>query len=266
MANNQSLTTAAKIRAFPWYFSGQATNVVFVILTWFGGILPLFLNALGFTKMQIGVALSIPFFFSLLSLLVVGWVVRRGVKRIFLWCFGMRTMVTALLCLAPWILVRYGVSAAFIWVLWVTAAFSFCRAVGETGFLPWVREIIPNHLRGKTDAINAIVCGVFSLAAAWGASLVLKYVHGLSGYSLLVALSVPFGLISLFAFTMIPGGRSVRAEIDPAGWGQDLLAVLKDRNFLNYEGGIGLFTLAIFGLSFTPLYMQDQVGLRADRC
>lgn len=263
--HTQLLTTTDKIRAFPWYFGGQAANVVFILLTWFGGILPLFLNALGFTKMQIGVVLSLPFFFSLLSLLVAGWVVRRGVKRIFLWCFGTRTIVTALLGVAPWILVRHGVSAVFIWVLGVTAAFSFCRAVGETGFLPWAREIIPNHLRGKTDAINSIICGVFSLAAAWGASLVLKYVHGLNGYSLLVFLSVPFGLISLFAFTTIPGGRPVRAEIDPAGWGRDLLAVLKDRNFLCYEGGIGLFTLALFGLSFTPLYMQGQVGLRADQ-
>ncbi|MCG2660109.1 MAG: hypothetical protein L6437_07690 [Kiritimatiellae bacterium] len=201
MAHNQSLTTAEKIRAFPWYFGGQATTVVFIILTWFGGILPLFLNALGFSKTQIGVILSVPWFFSLLSLLVAGWVVRWGVKRIFLWCFGARTIVTALLGAAPWILLRYGLSAAFIWVLGVTVAFSFCRAVGETGFLPWAREMIPNRLRGKTDAVNAIICGVFSLVTVWGASLVLKYVHGLNGYSLLVFLSVPFGLISLFAFT-----------------------------------------------------------------
>lgn len=265
MTHNQPLTTVEKIRAFPWYFGGQATNVVFIILTWFGGILPLFLNALGFSKTQIGVILSLPWFFSLLSLLVMGWVVRRGVKRVFLWTYGVRTVVTVLLGTAPWVLVRYGVSAAFVWVLWVTVAFSLCRAVGETSFLPWAREMIPNNLRGKTDAVNAIICGVFSLVTAWIASLVLKYVHGLSGYSLLVFLSVPFGVIALFAFAMIPGGRPVRAEIDPAGWGQNLLAVLKDRNFLCYEGGIGLFTLALFGLSFTPLYMQDQVGLRADQ-
>ncbi|MFA5043836.1 MAG: MFS transporter [Kiritimatiellia bacterium] len=265
MAPNQSLTTAEKIRAFPWYYGGQAANVVFIILTWFGGILPLFLNALGFTKMQIGVALSLPFFFSLFSLLVAAWVVRRGVKRVFIRCFGLRTIITALLGVAPWILVRYGVSAAFIWVLGVTAAFSLCRVVGDTSFLPWAREIIPNHLRGKTDAVNSIICGVFSLLTAWGASLVLKYVHGLNGYSLLVFLSIPFGLISLFTFSMIPGGRPVQVEVDSTGWSSNFLAVIKDRNFLLYEGGIGLFCLAVYGLSFNPLYMQDQVGLRADQ-
>ena len=265
MAHNQSLTTTEKIRAFPWYFGGQATNVVFVLLTWFGGILPLFLNALGFSKTQIGVILSLPWFFSLLALLVSGWVVRRGVKRIFLWCFGARTVVTVLLGIAPWVLVRYGLSAAFIWVIGVSAAFSFCRAVGETGFLSWAREIIPNHLRGKTDAVNSIICGVFSLVAALGSSLVLKYVHGLNGYSLLVFLSIPFGLIALFAFAMIPGGRPVRVEVDSTGWANNFLAVIKDRNFLLYESGVGLFSLAVFGLSFMPLYMQDQVGLRADQ-
>jgi len=265
MTPNQSLTTADKIKAFPWYYGGQATNVVFAILTWFSGILPLFLNALGFSKTQIGVILSLPWFFSLLALLVSGWVVRRGVKRIFIWCFGARTIVTVLLGLTPWVLVRYGVSVAFVWVLSVTVAFSLCRAVGETGFLSWSREIIPNQLRGKTDAVNSIICGIFSLVTAWGASLALKYVHGLNGYSLLVFLSVPFGLISLVAFAMTPGGRPVRVEMASTGWANNFLAVMKDRNFLFYEGGIGLFCLAVFGLSFMPLYMQDQVGLRADQ-
>jgi len=265
MAHNQSLTTAEKIQAFPWYFAGQATNVVFVILTWFGMILPLFLDAMGFSKTQIGVVLSLPWFFSLFSLLVAGWVIRCGVKRIFLYCYSARTVITVLLGVAPWVLVRYGISATFIWVIGVSAAFSLCRAVGEIGFLPWAREMIPNHLRGKTDAVNSIFCGVFSLLTVWGSSLVLKYIHGLHGYSLLVFLSIPFGLIALFAFAMIPGGRPVRVEVDSTGWAHNFMAVLKDRNFLLYEGGIGLFSLAVFGLSFLPLYMQGQVGLSADQ-
>jgi len=120
--------------------------------------------------------------------------------------------------MAPWVLLRYGFSAVFIWVIGVSAAFSLCRAVGETSFLPWAREMIPNHLRGKTDAVNTIICGVFSLVTSLGSSLVLKYVHGLNGYSLLVFLSIPFGLIALFAFAMIPGGRPVRVEVASTGW------------------------------------------------
>ncbi|MCG2660110.1 MAG: MFS transporter [Kiritimatiellae bacterium] len=64
---------------------------------------------------------------------------------------------------------------------------------------------------------------------------------------------------------MIPGGRPVRVEVSSAGWVNNFLAVMKDRNFLLYEGGIGLFCLAVSGLSFMPLYMQGQVGLRADQ-
>lgn len=262
--HDRPLTTAAKIRAFPWYFGAQGANVVFIILTWFGGILPLFLSALGFSKTQIGVVLSLPWFFSLISLVAAGWVLRWGVKRIFLWCLGLRTIVTALLTVAPLILARYGVSSAFAWVFAVAAAFAFFRAVGETGFLPWAREIIPNHLRGKTDAVNAIICGILSLLTALGASLALKYAHGLSGYNLLFLFSVPFGLVSLVLFAMAPGGRPVRAELDAGAWGARIAAVLKDRNFLFYEGGIGLFNLALFGLSFLPLYMSDQVGLTTD--
>ncbi len=265
MAQNSLLTTADKIRAFPWYFGGQAGNVVFTIVTWFGGILPLFLNALGFSKTQIGVVLSLPWFFSLFSLLVSGWVVRRGVKRIFVWFFSARTMVTVLLGVAPWIMQRYGLSVTFIWVISVSASFSFCRVVGETGFFHWEREIIPDHLRGKTLAVTTIISGICTLIIYWVSSLVLKYVPGLNGYSLLVLIGIPFGLISAFAFAMIPGGRPVRVEPVSTGGLNNLLAVMKDRNFLIFEGGIGLFILAVSGIAFTPLYMQSQVGLRADQ-
>ena len=37
------ITTAQKVRALPWYYSGQGANVVFILLTWFGPILLLFL-------------------------------------------------------------------------------------------------------------------------------------------------------------------------------------------------------------------------------
>ena len=265
MARNQSLTTADKIHAFPWYFGGQASNVVFIFLTWFGAILPLFLNALGFSKTQIGIVLALPWFFSLLSLLVSGWVVRLGVKRVFVIFYGARTVVSVLLGIAPWILLRYGLSATFVWVISVSAAFSLCRTVGETGFFQWEREIIPNYLRGKTQAVSTIICGVCTLLASWGSSLLMKYVPGLNGYSLLVFLSIPFGLITVFAFAMLPGGDPVRMEPVSPGRLNNLLAVMKDRNFLFFEGGVGLFSAAVFGITFTPIYMQEQLGLRADQ-
>lgn len=261
----QNITTVQKIRAFPWYYGGQTANVVFVLLTWFGPVLPLFLNDLGMNKSKIGVILAIPFFCSLLSLLVSEWVLRLGVKKVFLWGYGIRTFITIGLCAAPAVLHWAGVSAVFIWVTVISLGFSICRAIGETGFLPWSREFIPNHLRGKTDGINSIVCGVVSLGTSLMSALVLKYILGVSGYIMLILLSLPFGLLSVLTLAMVPGGKPVKVEPDRKGFWTDLRALLGDRNFLCYEAGMAGYSLAILGLSFLPLFMLGEVGLGADR-
>ncbi len=261
----QPISTAAKIRSFPWYYGAQASNVVFILLTWFGPVLPLFLNALGMSKSQIGLILAIPFFCSLLSLLVSGWVLRRGLKRVFLWGYGLRMAITAGLLAAPLILGKYGVGATVLWVAVVSLGFSVCRAIGETGFIAWSREFIPNPLRGKTDAMNAIVCGVVSLATSLLASVALAAITGITGYRLLVLVSLPFGLVSVLAFAMVPGGQPAAVEPERPGYWASFRAVLHDRNFWRFQAGLACYNMGILGLSFMPLYIQDQIGLGADR-
>ncbi|MCX6993663.1 MAG: MFS transporter [Kiritimatiellaeota bacterium] len=261
----QDITNVQKIRAFPWYYSGQAANIVFVLLSWFGPILPLFLDALGLTKTQIGLILAIPFFCTPVSLLVSRWIQRRGVKKMFLWSLGLRTLVTGGLCAAPALLLWAGVPVVFIWVVAVSLVFSMCRVIGETGMLSWAREFIPNRLRGRTDATNAIISGMVSLLTSLLAAVILKYITGLHGYILLVLLSLPFGLGSLFLLALVPGGKPVQVEVDRHSVAHDYLQVLKDRNFLTYEVGQSLFILASSAFAFLPLFMQGQIGLSVDK-
>ncbi|MBI2441860.1 MAG: MFS transporter [Lentisphaerae bacterium] len=261
----QDISTARKIRAFPWFYTGEAANSVFCILSWFGPVLPLFLNALGLTKTRIGLILAIPFLCMPFSLLVSRWVLRWGVKKTFLWGFAVRAFVTAGLCATPLMLQGFEGLTAFGWVMAITVVFSLCRAIGETGFFPWYREFLPIHLRGKTVATCVSIAGLASLLISLLAAAVLKHITGLGGYSLLVLLSLPFGIASVFFYGLIPGGQPVQAAAEPQRLLPDYFQVLKDRNFVTYECGQCLLTLAMAMLAFLPLFLEGPVNLGADK-
>ena len=52
-------TTIEKMKGLPWSIAGDSFNTVFVQFTFFGSVFILFLNALGLSKSQIGIMLSI---------------------------------------------------------------------------------------------------------------------------------------------------------------------------------------------------------------
>lgn len=258
----ENITTARKIRAFPWLYAGEAANSVFATLSWFGPVLPLFLNALGLSKTRIGLVLAIPYLCAALALLVSRLVLQWGEKRTFLWGYSLRTIATLGLCAAPVVYFRAGAPAAFGWVLAIVLVFSICRMIAETGWLSWSYEMIPSHLRGKTVALSASISGMVTLLATFLAAVFLKQVTGLYSYSLLVLISLPFAVASIFFYGLLPGGRPVPVAAEPRGFYRQ---VLKDRNFLMFESGNCLFYLATYALVFLPLFLQGPVGLRADQ-
>lgn len=261
----ENITTARKIRAFPWLYAGEAANSVFATLTWFGPVLPLFLNALGLSKTRIGLVLAIPYLCAALALLVSRLVLQWGEKRTFLWGYSLRAMATLGLCAAPAVYIWAGAPAAFGWVLAIVLVFSICRTIAETGWLSWSYEIIPSHLRGKTVALSASISGMVTLLATLLAAVLLKHITGLYSYSLLVLLSLPFAVASIFFYGLIPGGRPMPVAAEPRGFTRDCRQTLKDRNFLMFESGNFLFYLATYALAFLPLFLQGPVGLRADQ-
>ena len=203
-------TTLEKLRGLKWSIASNASNTVFVQYTFFGSIFVLFLSALGLSKGEMGFLLSLIPFFGLIALFVAPWVERHGVKRTYLTFFGLRNLPAASLLLTPLVLARYGSQTTLIFIAVAVAVFSMLRAVGVTASYPWVQEYVPNSVRGKYTAVNNITATATGFIAVLIGGWVLGHTLGLTGFMLLIATAIVFGLTSVGIAFLIPVVRLVR--------------------------------------------------------
>jgi MFS family permease len=259
---NREPTNAEKIRRLPWSIAFNAANSVFVQLTFFGSVFVLFLSELGLSKTQIGSLLSLFPFSGLIALFIAPAVARFGYKRAFLASWGARKTVAVFLLLTPWVLSHWDLQAALIYVVGVVTVFALCRAVSMTALYPWIQEYVPDTVRGKYSATNNIFSSLFAFLAVTGAGYVLGPSPDLDRFTVLFAVGVLFGFISLWMASFIPGGAPVEETAAERARRGGMLAATRDRSFVLYLVGAGLMTLASGPLvSFLPLFMGEQVGL-----
>lgn len=256
-------TTVEKLRGLPWSIFANCANTVFAQFTFFGSVFVLFLSTLGMNKTEVGFMLSLIPFSGLVALFIAPAVARFGYKRTYITFFGLRKVVTIGLLLTPWVAVQFGPRGLLTYVILVTAIFALARSVAEVGVYPWLQEYIPNAVRGKYSATNSIYTTLVGLAAVAVAGYVLDQFTGLSGYMLLIGVGVVFGFVSVWAATKIPGGAPVRRTREEGSTLQGMVEAARDRNFVRYLMGAALITVGTVPMvSFLPLFMQEQVGLR----
>jgi HEAT repeat protein/Na+/melibiose symporter-like transporter len=283
-------TTVEKMRGLPWGIAFSTANSVYCQLTILGSLFVLYLNELGLNKTQIGALLSLFPFTALLALVIAPAIARWGYKRTFLIFYGGRKVINAFLLLVPWVLLTFGREAVVTYVIVVVAVFSVSRAIAMTAITPWQQEYIPNSVRGKYAATSSIFSSLANFLAITVAGYVIGDAPDLDRFTILMAAGLVAGVVAVWSVSHLPGGAPVKpagkkaqrksafaaARDWMAGLGRkpvakavkektqrgDMLAALRDRSFLLYILGIGLFTLATGPLgSFLPLFMREQVGL-----
>ncbi|MCB0074204.1 MAG: MFS transporter, partial [Caldilineaceae bacterium] len=257
-------TTVEKLRGLPWSMAGNAANVVFVKLTFFGSVFVLFLSTLGFNKTQTGFLLSLIPYFGLVALFAAPFVARYGLKRSYLTFWGLRQVATFAMLLTPLISARFGFQAMFIYVIVVMIWFALCRSLGETAGMPWRQEYIPNNIRGKYSAKDSMITTIAGFGAVMLSGIVVGRAVGITGYLSLFLIGGSFGLLGVWFYSHIPGGAPrARQEAEGSIWA-GMLDSLKDRNFLRFLFGIAFIILATGPLNaFLPLFMQEEVGIGA---
>jgi HEAT repeat protein/Na+/melibiose symporter-like transporter len=258
------LTNLEKIRRLPWQLSGNAFNMMFWVTAAAGSVFVLFLNELGLDKAKIGFLISLLPFCGMSAIFTAPYVARLGYKRVFLIFFGTRKIFTAGLLLSPLILRNYGSDTAFIWVASCIFGFAMCRAISETAIFPWMQEVVPNNIRGKFSSLSNIINQLCSVIAIAVSGYVIGHYEGLEKFVWIMAAGVVCGLIALWSFFFVPGGRAVPLSTPTAGI-RDMLSPLKDYNFRCYMTGLALVTMGICSIAaFIPLYMKEQVGLSSE--
>jgi Na+/melibiose symporter-like transporter len=254
----------AKIRALPWALSSGVLNSFFALWTFGGSAFVLFLNELGLPKGRIGVILSLFPFCGLLALGFAPVAARLGRKRVFLWGYGLRRLVMALLLLMPWVTTRFGPAAAIGFLSGVIVVFAVPRALAETAVYPWMQEFIPNRVRGRFAAWSAVTGLVASGVALAIAGRVLDAASGLAGYLWLIGSGAALGFLWVLLHAKVPGGASNRRTPEDGHHLENMVKALRDRNFTAFLGGMAGLTIgSAMLISFLPLYVRERIGLDA---
>jgi MFS family permease len=256
------ISNAEKKRRLPFALAGDSANSIFANLSVFGPVFVLFLDQLGLDEKQIGTLLSLFPFCGLIAPFVAGRISRFGFKRTFLLFFGIRKTVILFLLFAPAVASRFGREGAFGYVILVTMAFTLCRSISEIAYNPWYQEYIPESVRGRFQAMQNILTGLFGSIATLLAAQMLKGDPSINRFLILFVIAVVFGFLSVFAFSFVPGGRPIAYPAGPTGKPHSMFAALRDLRFMRFCAAMGLVLLgSTLGVSFVPLYLSNEIGL-----
>lgn len=241
-------------------------NTGFVYLTFAGSVFVLFLDELGLDNAQIGFMLALIPFCGLVAPFIAPWVTRFGYKRTFVVFWGLRKVAISMLLFTPAVIAHFGASSAFYWAALVIGAFGLCRAIAETGSNPWMKEAIPNSIRGKFAAIDSMVMTVAGIGVTLAAGYVIDSQTGLGRFMLLLAVGVVFGLLGVAAYAQVPGESLAARQVAGTGGFRDHVAGMKtavsDHRFVQFLIALGLASVGGTAvISFIPLFMKTQIGL-----
>lgn len=255
-------TDVEKLQRMHWLVVADSLNVIFVFFTFAGPVFLLYLAELSLNNAQIGVLLSLVPFCGIVAPFIAPAVARFGYKRVYLIFWSARKFVMMLMLLTPWVVERYGAAVTFYWVAGIIFFFAMCRSIAEVGGYPWRQEAIPNTIRGKYTAVSGIVTTMTGMITITIGSYVVDSGEGLTRFMILIALGIGAGLLSIFAYAMVPGGAAVDPADEPdEGHLRGMGEALRDRDFMFFLGTLGLITMGVAAFQFIPLFMSTYVGL-----
>lgn len=258
------ITTIQQKQGYPWLYHLSCWLSLSFLLV-FGSLFPLFCDALRMTKTQIGMILSILPFSYLITIFVSRWVTRYGPKKIMLVFYFSRYWFVVLIPLAIWIARQFGSTAAFVWIALLVLFFAVFRSIGETGWAPWMLELIPSRVRGKVDALNSIAGNIGAVFASLAAVLIMKLWPGFPGYSAAIYIGVLFGFLGIYMVSRLPGGKPQTVEQKDLALLADFRVAMQNARLKTWLKGMLLLSAGGTAFAFLPLFLSENVGFTADK-
>ena len=259
---SSSPSYAQKRRGLRWAVVSETFGGAYGVLV-LGSIFALYLDTLGLRKDQIGLLNGLIYLPGPIALFIAPYLAQFGSKRSLLLFYGARKIVAALLILAPGVLVAWGASWAFVYVVAVMALYGLCRVIAETAFYPWIQEFVPDDVRGQYMAVCNILGTLASIGAVTWSSYMLGSSAGTERFQIVIGVGCAVGLLGIALKLPIPGGAPQVKRTDQRTHFRQVREAVGDRGFVRFLLGLGVLGLATGGWSaFVPLYLKDSIGLQ----
>lgn len=217
-------------------------------------------------KAQIGSLLALLPFMAILAVFLAPMIDHYGLKRSFVQAYSGRLAVTILLLTIPLVISNFGRGAALGLIVIIVSVFGLLTTIAFTAYNPWAQEHIPDDIRGKNSAIKNGLASLFGFIAMLIAGYVLGPDPGLQRFMILIAIGILVAVGGVWGATHIPGGESTRYNTESQASLREMVASIRDVNFVYFLIGLWLVTIATGPqISFVPLFMKEQVGLSSNQ-
>ncbi|MFA7346378.1 MAG: MFS transporter [Desulfurivibrionaceae bacterium] len=226
-----------------------------------GSALVLFARAVNMPPSWVGLLLSFLPLSMLLVVFTVPLVEWLGPRKLLVWTWLARNVLSLSVFLLPWAVDRWGEAGGWHVLLFATLAFSLVRAVGVGAWYPWLHEIVPRPLLGSYFSIEAAMSQVITIVLALVMALVLGMGQGLPRFFLIYGAGITAGFWSVQLIRKIPGGESgAAAEIGASARRPALRQALADNEYRRF------FFLAMLGAASvmwlnaaSVMYLRDML-------
>jgi len=265
--NEAAVRRSDQIRLLKWYYLLAGANTAFAQCTFGGGMFPLYLKELGLSAQRIGALMGLIPFMQVLALFATPLIERLGYRRSYLLFYGSRKFTIMALILAPWVLSIFGNGALFYFVAGCILLFGVQRALGETAYYPWLKEVVPDSIRGRAQGM-ANLCGALASGVGFGlAGFFVDYSGDLGlgrfgGFQAGYFFFACVGLVGIASAMRMVGGQPVERHPDHPPFLNRLREAARDRRFLMFLVGAGVLqgSATVFG-TFMALYARELLGI-----
>jgi MFS family permease len=225
-------------------------------------VLVLFARHLDMPAAWVGILISFAPLSQLLVIATVPLVERFGPKRILMISWILRNVAAAPVLAIPWLAGPGNERIGWYILGGGTLGFCIMRAIGSSGWFPWLHEIVPEDQRGAYFSTEQGIVQVTIVILAVTAALILGRSPTLSGFLCIYTIGLAAGLVSVLRMWRIPGGRKFVANRSVWEGFRAYRHVLADRGFMAYVAlaSMGIGCIMWVGASHI-MYMRDMLHM-----
>jgi MFS family permease len=242
-------------------FDGICTQAMLVLSG--GAFLVAYALLLGASNKVIGLLFAVPWAAQMLQLPSTVIVQRVGLRKaLVVLTAGVSRAALISMAAVPWIIPRpqrltvLVVSLALFWGI---------GAVGGCAFSPWMRDLVPDRVRGRyfgkrLTAAVAVGAAVSMLAGIGVDAYRARVTPEIGAYTILLAIAAAAGFLGVGFLTRIPEPRMTRTSA--RGIGATIAEPLRDRNFRKLLLFLGTWNFSVnLAVPFFAVYMLTKLGL-----
>jgi MFS family permease len=228
-----------------------------------GAPMILYAKSLEASATGVGVIVGMTPLLTILQIPAAQFLSRTGYRRFVLGGWSIRIAFLFLIAMVPLTSSFLAPSSRLALVLMLLFCFNLSRGISTVAWLPWITTLVPEPVRGRYLAKDAVAVNLGSLGALCFGAICLGWQAQSARFAILFGASALVGLMSLSFLKRIPdiAAPEQRARSNtPVPWG----AMLRFPPFLRLIKLSLVWAAAYGGLAaFTVAFMSVELGLPA---